>query len=298
MQERKRMDFFTESSNNKIKTYFLFLGFFAFVFLIAIALKYIFNIAGYGILFIAGVIAIIYGIFGYFLGDKIVLATSGAKEIDAKKQPYLDNVVEGLALSAGIPKPKVYIIEDNSPNAFAAGRDPKHASLAVTTGLLKIMTRQELEGVIAHEMSHIKNRDIQIMTVTSILFGIVAIVSEIAIRVLIFGGRDDRGNQNLVGIIFAVVLIILAPLVAMLIQLAISRNREYLADSSSAKLTRYPRGLADALRKIAGIHQPVKNASKGTAHMYIANPLKSGGVSGLFSTHPPIEERIKRLDAM
>ena len=298
MEERKRIDFFTESSKNKIKTYFLFLGFFAFVFLVAIALKYIFNIAGFGILFIAGVIAIIYGIVGYFLGDKIVLATSGAHEVNPKKYPYLDNVVEGLAISAGIPKPKLYVIEDNSPNAFAAGRDPKHASLAVTTGLLKIMNRQELEGVVAHEMSHIQNRDIQIMTITSILFGIISIVSEIAIRVLIFGGGDDRGNQNIVGIIFAIILIILAPIIAMMIQLAISRNREYLADSSSAKLTRYPKGLADALRKIANIHQPVKNASQGTAHMYIANPLKGGGVSGLFSTHPPIEERIKRLDSM
>lgn len=298
MEERKRTDFFTESSKNKIKTYFLFLGFFAFVFLVAIALKYIFNIAGFGILFIAGIIAIIYGIVGYFLGDKIVLATSGAHEVDPKKYPYLDNVVEGLAISAGIPKPKLYVIEDNSPNAFAAGRDPKHASLAVTTGLLKIMNRQELEGVVAHEMSHIQNRDIQIMTITSILFGIISIVSEIAIRVLIFGGGDDRGNQNIVGIIFAIILIILAPIIAMMIQLAISRNREYLADSSSAKLTRYPKGLADALRKIANIHQPVKSASQGTAHMYIANPLKGGGVSGLFSTHPPIEERIKRLDSM
>lgn len=298
MEERQRTDFFTESSKNKIKTYFLFLGFFAFVFLVAIALKYIFNIAGFGILFIAGVIAIIYGIVGYFLGDKIVLATSGAHEVDPKKYPYLDNVVEGLAISAGIPKPKLYVIEDNSPNAFAAGRDPKHASLAVTTGLLKIMNRQELEGVVAHEISHIQNRDIQIMTITSILFGIISIVSEIAIRVLIFGGGDDRGNQNIVGIIFAIILIILAPIIAMMIQLAISRNREYLADSSSAKLTRYPKGLADALRKIANIHQPVKSASQGTAHMYIANPLKGGGVSGLFSTHPPIEERIKRLDSM
>lgn len=298
MEERKRTDFFTESSKNKIKTYFLFLGFFAFVFLVAIALKYIFNIAGFGILFIAGIIAIIYGIVGYFLGDKIVLATSGAHEVDPKKYPYLDNVVEGLAISAGIPKPKLYVIEDNSPNAFAAGRDPKNASLAVTTGLLKIMNRQELEGVVAHEISHIQNRDIQIMTITSILFGIISIVSEIAIRVLIFGGGDDRGNQNIVGIIFAIILIILAPIIAMMIQLAISRNREYLADSSSAKLTRYPKGLADALRKIANIHQPVKSASQGTAHMYIANPLKGGGVSGLFSTHPPIEERIKRLDSM
>lgn len=298
IMEGKRRDIFTESSNNKIKTYFLFLGFFVFVFLVAIAIKYIFSYEGFGILFIAGIIAIIYGLFGYYLGDKIVLATSGAHEVDPKKYTYLDNVVEGLAISAGIPKPKLYVINDKSPNAFAAGRDPKHASLAVTTGLLEIMNRQELEGVIAHEMSHIQNRDIQIMTITSILFGIISIVSDIALRVFIFGGGDDRGNKNIVGVVVAIVLVILAPIVAMMIQLAISRNREYLADSSSAKLTRYPKGLADALRKIKNVHQPVKNASKGTAHMYIANPLKSGGISGMFSTHPPIEERIKRLDSM
>lgn len=298
MEERKRIDFFTESSRNQIKTYFLFLGFFAFIFLIAIALKYIFNFAGFGILFIAGIMAIIYGIVGYFLGDKIVLATSGAQEADSKKHQYLDNVVEGLSISAGIPKPKLYVIDDDSPNAFATGRDPKHASLAVTTGLLKIMSRQELEGVVAHEMSHIKNRDIEVMTITSILFGIISIVSDIALRVLIFGGSDDSDGKNIVGLIISIALLILAPLVAMLIQLAISRNREYLADSSSAKLTRYPKGLADALRKIDSFNQPVKNASKGTAHMYIANPLEGGGIANLFSTHPPIKERIKRLDAM
>jgi len=295
----ERKDVFTEISKNKIKTYFLFFGFFLFIILLAIAVKYIFNFAGFGILFIAGVFAIIYGIFGYFLGDKIVLFTSGAKVADEKKYIFLHNTVEGLAIASGIPKPKIYVIEDKSPNAFATGRDPKHSSLAVTTGLLEILNRQELEGVIAHELSHIQNRDIQVMTVVSILFGIVSIVSDIALRVLIFGGGDrDRGNQNLIGIIIAVALLILAPIVAMMIQLAISRNREYLADSTAAKLTRYPAGLANALKKISGAHEPVKNASKGTAHLYIANPLAGGGLSGLFSTHPPIQERIKRLEAM
>ncbi|MFA5746015.1 MAG: M48 family metalloprotease [archaeon] len=293
MDKTERREIFSEISNNKVKTYFLFLGFFVFIIVIAIALKYIFNFAGFGILTIAGIFAIIYGLFGYFVGDKIVLFTSGAHEADEKKYVFLHNVVEGLSISAGIPKPKVYIIEDKSPNAFATGRDPEHSSLAVTTGLLEIMNRQELEGVVAHEMSHIQNRDIQVMMVTSILFGIVSIVSDIALRVLIFGGGDDSDNKSVVGIIIAVVLLILAPLVAMMIQLAISRNREYLADSTGAKLTRYPKGLADALKKIAAAHEPVKNASKGTAHLYIANPLADGGLSGLFSTHPPIQERIK-----
>ena len=297
MNERKRIDFFTESTKNKIKTYFLFFGFFAFIFVIAIALKFVFNIAGYGILFIAGIIALIYGVFGYFFGDWVVLTSSGAQEADPKIYAYLHNVVEGLSISAGIPKPKVYVIDDDSPNAFATGRDPKHASLAVTSGLLKIMNRQELEGVIAHEMSHIQNRDIQIMTIVSILFGIISIVSDISIRFLIFGDSESD-NKNIAGLIIGIVLIILAPIIAMMIKLAISRNREYLADSSSAQLTRYPKGLADALRKIANFNQPVKNASKGTAHMYISNPLEDGLLSNLFSTHPPIQERIKRLDAM
>ncbi|HOZ36111.1 MAG TPA: M48 family metalloprotease, partial [archaeon] len=173
----ERRDIFNEINSNKLKTIFLFIGFFAFIFLLAIAIKYIFNFTGFGILFIAGVIAIIYAVIGYFVGDKIVLSTSGAKEADEKKYVYLINLVEGLSLSAGIPKPKVYVIEDKSPNAFATGRDPKHSSLAVTTGLLEIMNRQELEGVIAHEMSHIHNRDIQVMTFVSVLFGIVSIAS-------------------------------------------------------------------------------------------------------------------------
>ncbi|HRS42494.1 MAG TPA: M48 family metalloprotease [Candidatus Diapherotrites archaeon] len=294
----ERRDIFNEINSNKLKTVFLFIGFFAFIFLLAIAIKYIFNFTGFGILFIAGVIAIVYAIIGYFLGDKIVLATSGAKEADEKKHVYLINLVEGLSLSAGIPKPKVYVIEDKSPNAFATGRNPRHSSIAVTTGLLEMMNRQELEGVIAHEMSHIQNRDIQVMTFVSVLFGIVSITSDIALRGMIYGGSGDRDNKNIPLLILAIVLVILAPLIAFIIQMALSRNREYLADSSAGKLTRYPQGLASALRKISGFNQPVKNASKGTAHLYIANPLSSGGLSNLFSTHPPIQERIKRLEAM
>jgi heat shock protein HtpX len=294
----ERRDIFNEINSNKLKTIFLFIGFFAFIFLLAIAIKYIFNFTGFGILFIAGVIAIIYAVIGYFVGDKIVLSTSGAKEADEKKYVYLINLVEGLSLSAGIPKPKVYVIEDKSPNAFATGRDPKHSSLAVTTGLLEIMNRQELEGVIAHEMSHIHNRDIQVMTFVSVLFGIVSIASDIALRGMIFGGSGDHDNKNPIGLILAIALVILAPLIALIIQMALSRNREYLADSSGAKLTRYPAGLANALKKIAAVNQPVKKASKGTAHLYIANPLSAGGLTNIFSTHPPIQERIKRLEAM
>lgn len=297
-EKSKRIDLFTESKKNIFKTYLLFLLFFVFVFILAIAIKLIFNFAGFGILGIAGFIAIVYGIIGYYAGDKIVLATSRAKAADEKKFVYLHNLVEGLALAANIPKPKVYVIEDKSPNAFATGRNPTNASLAVTTGLLEIMNRQELEGVIAHEISHIQNRDIQIMTVVSVLFGIVSIVSDIAIRGMIFGVGDRRENSNGFMLIVALIFVILAPIFALLIQMSISRNREYLADSSAAKLTRYPQGLASALKKISGVSKPVSSASKGNAHMYIANPLSSKGLSGMFSTHPPIIERIRRLEAM
>ena len=293
-----RLDFQSEIRRNNFKTFLIFLAFFVFIFLIAMALKLIFSWSGFGILTIAGVIAIIYGLIGYYAGDKIVLATSGAVEADPKKYQFLHNVVEGLAVGSGMPKPKVYIINDQSPNAFATGRDPNHSSVAVTTGLLEIMNRQELEGVIAHEMSHIGNRDIKVMTVVAILFGIISIVSDIALRSLIFGGGSgDRDNGNILLIIVAIVFIVLAPIVGLLVQLSMSRNREYLADASGAKLTRYPKGLADALTKIAKVNLPVAKAGKGTAQLYIANPLKNR-VSNWLSTHPPIEERIKRLNAM
>lgn len=297
-EKSKRIDLFSESKKNVFKTYLLFLLFFAFIFILAIAIKYIFNFTGFGILGIAGFIAIIYGIIGYYAGDKIVLATSRAKAADEKKYVYLHNLVEGLALAANIPKPKVYVIDEKSPNAFATGRNPKNASLAVTSGLLEIMDRQELEGVIAHEMSHIQNRDIQIMTVVSVLFGIVSIVSDIALRGVIFGAGSRKENSNGIMLIVALIFIILSPIFALLIQMSISRNREYLADSSAAKLTRYPKGLANALRKISNVNKPVTSASKGTAHMYISNPLSAKGLSGMFSTHPPITERIRRLEAM
>ncbi len=290
--EKQRLDFHKEISKNNFKTYLLFLLFFALVFGLAYLLKLIFAASGFGILFFAGIIAIIYALVGYYTGDKIVLSVSKAKPADPKKYLYLHNVVEGLAIAAGVPKPKVYIINDPSPNAFATGRDPKHSSIAVTSGLLETLNREELEGVISHEMSHILNNDIKVMTMVSVLFGIVSIIADIGFRGILFGGGgndDNKGN-------FLLMLIALAPLFAMLIQMAISRNREYLADSTGAKLTRYPKGLADALLKISKYSQPVKVADQGTAHLYISDPLKK--VSSWFSTHPPIEERVKRLLAM
>ncbi len=297
-----RTDFYREMRNNNLKTYMMFFFFFVFIMLIGIALKFIFADFGFGILFFAGFFAIIYALVGYFAGDKIVLATTRAKPIEPDKNPkhkHLDNLVEGLSMAAGIPKPKVYIIEDPSPNAFATGRKPSKSSVAVTSGLLNLLNREELEGVIAHELAHIRNRDIKVMTMATVLFGLIMMVSDIALRGLIFGGASRGGeNRNPIILIIAIVFVILSPIIAAMIQMSISRKREYLADASGAELTRYPQGLANALRKISGTSASVKSASKGNAHLFIYSPFRGRSVSKLFSTHPPVEERIKRLESM
>lgn len=298
-----KTDFYREVRKNNFKTYLLFFFFFVFIGILGVVLNFIFLDTGFGILFLAGLFAVIYALIGYYAGDKIVLSTSRAKPIDPDKDPkhkHLDNLVEGLAMAAGIPKPKVYIIQDRSPNAFATGRNPKKSSVAVTSSLLEILNREELEGVIAHELSHIKNRDIKVMTMASVLFGLVVMVSDIAFRGILFGGASgqSRDNKNPLILIIAIIFVILSPIIAAMIQMSISRKREYLADASGAEITRYPRGLANALRKISNTNIPVQSASQGTAHLYIANPLRGRKLSNMFSTHPPIEDRIKKLEAM
>jgi heat shock protein HtpX len=242
-------------------------------------------------------------LFSYFAGDKLVLAQSHAHEVADGDEKVLRDVVDTLALGLGIPTPKLYVIEDPAPNAFATGRDPKHASVAVTRGLLETMDRSELEGVIAHELSHVGNRDIRVMLLVTVLVGTVALLSDWLLRSMWWGGRSrDRNNSGGGGILLLVgiVLAILTPIIATLIQLAVSRQREYLADASGVFLTRYPEGLANALRKIAADQHVLSVANKATASLYIANPLKDHPFQfdGLFDTHPPIEERIKRLEAM
>jgi heat shock protein HtpX len=240
-------------------------------------------------------------IFSYWYSDKIVLKMAGA--IEAKREQYFDlyTSVENLAITAGLPMPKVYVIADPAPNAFATGRDEKHAVVAVTTGLLQILEKNELEGVIAHELAHIKNRDILLSTVVVVLVGFIAIVSDMITRSMLFGGmssRDDDNRGSGIIMIIGIVLAILAPIVAVLIQLAISRKREYLADATGALLTRYPEGLANALKKISVYGQPLKRASDATAHLYISNPFGAKfkkGIHGLFMTHPPTEKRIQAL---
>jgi heat shock protein HtpX len=240
----------------------------------------------------------------YFAGDKLILAQSQAREIGPDEELILRGVVESLALGVGIPTPKIYIIEDSAPNAFATGRDPQHASIAVTRGLLDKLDRTELEGVIAHELSHVGNRDIRVMVLVTVLVGTVALLADVMWRSFFWtqGGRRDRdrGGGGAIIAVIAIALAVLTPIIATLIQLAVSRQREYLADASGALLTRYPPGLASALRKIAADPEPLEVANKATASLYFANPLKDAPAffDHLFDTHPPIEERIKRLEAM
>jgi heat shock protein HtpX len=238
----------------------------------------------------------------YWFSDKIAIAQAGATPADENQYKELHRIVENLAITAGLPKPRVYIIDDPAPNAFATGRDKNHAVVAVTTGLLSMMDRSELEGVIAHELSHVGNRDILVMTVAVVLVGVISMIANIAIRMSYFGGGNRERNNNPLILIAFIVAIILAPIAAQLIQLAISRKREFLADASGALLTRYPEGLESALRKIGSYEAPMQRASTTTAHLYISNPFgahEAGQwVQKLFSTHPPIPERIAALEGM
>jgi heat shock protein HtpX len=242
----------------------------------------------------------------------MILGVSGAKPIEHGDDPELFNVVEEMAIAAGVPMPKVYLIHDSAPNAFATGRDPKHGIVAITTGLREKLTRDELQGVIAHEMAHIRNYDIRLMLLMAVLVGTVVMLSDFFWQILRFGGgsrrrsssRDSKdGGGNIIMIVLlviAIILAIIAPILAAIIQMAVSRQREYLADASAIQFTRYPQGLANALRKIDGDHEVLEAANRGTAHLYIANPIKKfeARANSVFSSHPPIAERIKRLEAL
>jgi len=257
--------------------------------------------AGIGLVF-AGIMALV----SYFYSDKMILGISSAKQIQKKDNPLLFRTVENLCIGAGIPMPKIYIIEDSAINAFSTGRDVNHAVVCVTTGCLERLNKIELEGVIAHELSHIRNYDIRLMAIVVILVGLIALLGDFFMRSLWFGGvkreKSDRDNTQGLFLILGIIFAILSPIIATLIQLAISRKREYLADASGALLTRYPEGLASALEKIEKDTEPLNVANNATAHLYIANPFK-GKINGswfshLFDTHPPIEERIKILRSM
>jgi heat shock protein HtpX len=295
---------YNQKDSNIRLTWVYLTGFLVFV----IGIGYVFARAmgNSNILYIAVIFAVLMNFVSYWWSDKIVLAMSNAKEVTPENARELYRMVENLCMTAGLPLPKIYIIPDSAPNAFATGRDPKHAAIAFTTGILDKLERRELEGVAAHELSHVGNRDILLGTVVTVLVGFIALLSDWFMHWSIFGGRknDEEEGGGQLQLIFTIVafgLAIFAPIAATLMQLAISRKREFLADADGALLTRFPEGLASALEKISGDQEVLEVANKATAHMYIVNPLKgaqAGGFARLFMTHPPIEERIKRLREM
>lgn len=301
--------FFDEMRSNKRKSWALLFGFlvvFGAVGAIAGLLWFGMDPMGAGVgVFFALVVAGLYALIGMATGDKWILKMTGAHPVTKQEYPHLYHTVEGLAIAAGIPTPKAYVIEDSALNAFATGKDPEHASITVTTGLLKKLNRQELEGVVAHEMSHIKNYDVRFMMLVTILIGALTLISDFLLRSFLWGGmrnRDSKGGQaQIILIVVGLLLAILSPLIGQLIRMAISRKREYLADANGAALTRYPEGLAGALEKIKADPDPlVDKANKATAHLFISTPFrkKAGFVSKMFATHPPIDDRITRLREM
>jgi len=296
----EHISFFDAIERNKRNSVLLIASMFV-IFLAAVAaLSYAFDI-GYCGLAMGFLFLLMYTVIVFYSGDGIILALSNAKEAKKEDYPFLYDVVEGLALASQIPMPKVYVIEDRSPNAFATGRDPQHASVAVTTGLLSMMKREELEGVLAHEMSHVANFDIRFAMIAVVFAGAIALLGEFGWRFMRFGlvgggGRRDRGGGGAL-VFIALVFVILAPIFAQIVRLALSREREYLADANGARMTRYPEGLASALEKIKNASIPTAAASDTTASLYFSNPFPHK-FGFLGSTHPPIDERIKRLRSM
>jgi heat shock protein HtpX len=291
---------YNQIASNKLKSYLLMLLFFLVIVGIVWAWSmYYGENSGYGAIIFAIILAGSMNLISFYAGDSIALNIAGAKAIDKEKNPYVFRLVENLSITAGLPTPKIYIINDPAMNAFATGRDPKHSSIALTTGIIEGLENEELEGVIAHELSHVKNYDIRLMMIVIVCVGVIALMADWLTRSIFWRSRgdNDRGN-NAVFMIIGLVLAILSPIFAKLIQLAISRKREYLADASGALLTRYPEGLARALEKISSQKKALKHANKATAHLYIANPFGSEKMANLFSTHPPIATRISALRSM
>lgn len=286
---------YSEIARNKFKSWVIILVFVAFVGLLGLFFGSYTRSWGLTIGVIVG--ASIYALVMYFAGSKVALAVNGAKEIQKRDNVRLWRIVENLAITEGLPMPRVYIMQDPAPNAFATGRNPQHAAVCATTGILEIMDDQELEGVFAHELGHVKNYDIRVSMIAAALAIVVGFIADTILHLTWFRGSDEEDSSPLM-LVFAIAGAILAPLVATLIQLAISRRREYLADATGALATRYPEGLASALEKIAQYGKPLQRQNTSTAHLFFANPLKRSALMGLFSTHPPLEERIRRLREM
>lgn len=288
---------YSQIDANKRKTFLLMIGFFILIGVLAYVVGLYFKdymITAFALVFASG-----YALWSYYASDKLALSINGAKQIEKADNPRLYRMVENLSIATGMQMPRVYIMQDPALNAFATGRDPKHAAIAVTTGLLDTMNDNELEGVLAHELGHVQNYDIRVSMIAFGLVAAVSLISDMVLRWMFWGDNDGENNSPFV-MITAILAIIIAPIIAVLIQLAISRKREYLADATGALTTRYPEGLASALAKIrdSAKGSQMKKQSPSTAHLFFANPLKSSSLMGLFSTHPPIDERIKALQQM
>jgi len=278
---------------NKRNTVLIMIGFFVVIAALGWAVSYIYNDSA--IAYVVMVIAFVYALIQYFAAGALSVAATGAKEIEKSDNPRLYRIVENLAITLGIPTPKVYIIDDPAPNAFATGRDPKHAIVAATSGILELMDDRELEAVMAHEMGHVQNYDIRVSMIVFGLVSAIGFLTDIILHLFWFGNNRREGNQNPIILVVGIIVIVLAPITAILIQMAISRQREYLADASSAMTTRDPEGLASALQKLEQYGRPMARPNSSTAHLFFSNPLKPGLFSSLFSTHPPLQARIDRL---
>jgi heat shock protein HtpX len=299
------MDFYEQISHNKKMTYVLFLMFFVLIGILSYIFSFVLDLYfGGGFIFIFsifGILTIIFAIISYYQSDKIVTAVSGAKEVSKETHAQLHNIVEELCLASGLPKPRIFVINDTAINAFATGRDPQHAVVCVTIGCLTRLNRDQLQGVLAHELSHIKNYDVRTMTIATVLVGIAVLLSDLMIRMFFYGSFRNSDSKNsgvfIVVLVVSIVLAILTPVIAKMITFAISRKREFVADASAVEMTRNPEGLASALEVISKDNEPLEVANKATAHLYIANPLNGQKLwmKSLFSTHPPIESRISAL---
>ena len=295
---------FEQIAANKRRTWFLLVAFFALLALIGAAAGYLWMNSPLGGMIIAFIIGLIYAITMIFQSTEVVMSMNGARQVSEQEAPELYHIVQDMAMVAQIPMPRVYIVEDDSPNAFATGSNPENAAVAATTGLLRLMNREELEGVIGHEVSHIRNYDIRISTIAVALASAITMISSVAGRMMWYGGgrrrndRDDDSGLGLLMLVFSLIAIILAPLAATLVQLAISRQREFLADASSVELTRNPQGMIKALQKLDNSEPMHRHVDDASAALYISDPKKKGGLHKLFYTHPPISERVERLRKM
>lgn len=285
---------YKQIAENKRRTVYVIIGFVILIGAIAAVFAYFYNDPWIAVW--TTVAAIVYAVIQYFLSAKLAMSMTGAKEIEKKDNPRFYNIVENLSITTGLPMPKVYIIEDKAPNAFATGRDPKHAAVAATTGLLDIMNDKELTAVMAHEMSHVKNYDIRVSMIVFGLTCVIGLMGDIAFRMMFYGNRRRNNEGSPVGYVLIVLAAVLSPILAAVAQMAVSRQREYLADASAVNITRYPEGMIDALKKLQSHSAPMRSQNASAASMYINDPLRKGFFSEILSTHPPLEKRIERLE--